>query len=119
MQAKTPAAKRKRAASVPIVPAKRSAYPPPPAVYALRVWSVKTVNGKWYVSQAARFDDKEQWMGPYATVYRATTAIARKLAEESCYTNNATLKLWTALAPTEHSQPTASLPRAQSREAPY
>jgi hypothetical protein len=37
---------------------------------------------KWYISQAARFDDKVQWKGPYATVHRATTAIARKLAEE-------------------------------------
>jgi hypothetical protein len=81
MQAKT-AAKRKRAASVPVVPARRSAHPPPPAVYALRVWSVKKVTGQWYVSQAARFDDKEHWMGPYATIHRATSAIARKLAEE-------------------------------------
>jgi hypothetical protein len=81
MQTKT-AAKRKRVASVPVVPAKRPAYPPPPAIYALRVWSVKKINGKWYVSQAARFDDKEQWMGPYDNVHRATTAIARKLAEE-------------------------------------
>jgi hypothetical protein len=46
------------------------------------VWSVKKVNGEWFISQAARFDAKEQWMGPYATIYRATTAIARKLAEE-------------------------------------
>jgi hypothetical protein len=43
---------------------------------------VKKVNGKWYVSQAARFDDKEQWKGPYDTIHRATTAIARKMAEE-------------------------------------
>jgi hypothetical protein len=55
---------------------------PPPAVYALRVWSVKQVKGEWFISPAARFDDKEQWLGPYASVHRATTAIARKLAEE-------------------------------------
>jgi hypothetical protein len=81
MQTKT-SAKRKRIASVSVVPAKRPAHPPPPAIYALRLWSVKKVNGQWYISQAARFDDKEQWMGPYANVHRATTAIARKLSEE-------------------------------------
>jgi hypothetical protein len=81
MQTKT-AAKPKRIASVPVAPAKRTAHPPVPAVYALRVWSVKKVNGQWYISPAARFDDKEHWMGPYATIQRATTAIARKLAEE-------------------------------------
>jgi hypothetical protein len=72
----------KRAKSQPVAPTTRSVHPPPPAIYALRVWSVKKVNGKWYTSQAARFDDKEQWMGPYDTIHRATTAIARKLAEE-------------------------------------
>ena len=46
------------------------------------IWSVKKVNGKWYISQAARFDDKEQWSRPYETLQRATTAIARKLADE-------------------------------------
>ena len=81
MQTKT-AAKRKPVASVPVVATKRSAHPPPPAIYALRLWSAKKVNGKWHISQAARFDDKEQWKGPYETVHRATTAIARKLAEE-------------------------------------
>ena len=60
----------------------RPLHPPPPAIYALRVWSVKKVNGKWYISQAARFDDKEQWSRPYDTLQRATTAIARKMAEE-------------------------------------
>jgi hypothetical protein len=76
------ARKAKRSKSEPIPPVSRSLHPPPPAIYALRVWSVKKVNGKWYISQAARFDDKEQWMGPYDTIHRATTAIARKLAEE-------------------------------------
>ena len=62
--------------------AKRPAQPPPPAIYALPVWSVKKVNGKWYISRAARFDDKQAWSKPYDTLQRATTAIARKLAEE-------------------------------------
>jgi hypothetical protein len=56
--------------------------PPPPAIYALSVWSVKKVNGKWYVSKAARFDDKQAWSKPYDTLQRAMTAIARKNAEE-------------------------------------
>lgn len=78
MQKKAAAAK----ASEPIAPVKSPRHPAPPAIYALRVWSVKKVNGKWYISQAARFDDKEQWSRPYATLHRATTAIARKMAEE-------------------------------------
>jgi hypothetical protein len=82
MEQKATPEKRKRVKSVPADPGPPSARPPPPAIYALRVWSVKKVNGEWFISQAARFDDKEQWMGPYANVHRATTAIARKLAEE-------------------------------------
>lgn len=82
MQKKVSAQKAKRPKSEPVQPVSRPLRPPPPAIYALRVWSVKKVNGKWYISRAARFDDKEQWMGPYDTIHRATTAIARKLAEE-------------------------------------
>ena len=85
----TKAPKRKPRRSGPVTPVKPSAHPPPPAIYALRVWSAKKVNGKWYVSQAARFDDKEEWMGPYDNVHRATTAIARKLAEEISGRHNA------------------------------
>ena len=54
------AAKVKRAVSEPIVAKARPAHPPPPAIYALRIWSVKKLNGKWYISPAARFDDKPQ-----------------------------------------------------------
>jgi len=82
MQRRVSAPKPKRAKSEPVTPAARSLHPPPPAIYALRVWSVKKVKDEWFISQAARFDDKEQWMGPYASIHRATTAIARKLAEE-------------------------------------
>jgi hypothetical protein len=56
--------------------------PPPPAIYLLSSWSVKKVNGKWYISRAARFDDKEAWSKSYDTLQRAMTAIARKNAEE-------------------------------------
>jgi hypothetical protein len=75
----SPHKRKPRAKSVPAPPVNPCA---PPTVYALRVWSVKKVSGKWYISQAARFDDKEAWIGPYDSVYRATTAIARKLTEE-------------------------------------
>jgi hypothetical protein len=43
---------------------------------------VKKVGFKWYISQAARFVDKEEWKRPYDTIRQATTAIARKMAEE-------------------------------------
>ena len=55
---------------------------PPPAIYALTAWTVKKVNGKWYIAPTARFDEKNSWSKPYATLQRATTAIARKLADE-------------------------------------
>jgi hypothetical protein len=83
MQKKVAVARPKRPKPAPVEPVPRPLHPPPPAIYALRVWSVKKVHGEWYIfSAAARFDDKEQWMGPYASIHRATTAIARKLAEE-------------------------------------
>ena len=82
MEKKVSDPKPRRAKSEPVAPVSRSLRPPPPAIYALRMWSVKKVNGKWYISQAARFDDKEQWSKPYETLQRATTAIARKMAEE-------------------------------------
>ena len=51
-------------------------------VYALRAWSVKKSGGKWYISPTACFGGKPDWSRSYATLQRATTAIARKLAEE-------------------------------------
>jgi hypothetical protein len=56
--------------------------PPPPAIYALRDWTIRKTNGKWYIAPTARFEDKPQWSKPYATLQRATTAIARKIADE-------------------------------------
>jgi hypothetical protein len=46
---------------------------PSPTAGGLRAprLGVKKVNGKWYISHAARFDDKEQWMRPYDTIHRA------------------------------------------------
>lgn len=54
----------------------------PPEVYALRDWSVMKAGDNWYVAPTAYFGSKPEWSKPYATLYRATTAIARKLAEE-------------------------------------
>jgi len=54
----------------------------PPEVYALTAWSVRKSGDKWYVAPTACFDNKPEWSKPYASLYRATTAIARKLAEE-------------------------------------
>jgi hypothetical protein len=54
----------------------------PPEVYALRAWSVMKAGDNWYVAPTACFDNKPQWSKPYASLYRATTAIARKLVEK-------------------------------------
>lgn len=51
-------------------------------VFALRAWTVKSENGKFFISPTACFDDKHKWRGPYRTLQHATTAIARKLGEE-------------------------------------
>ena len=73
------AAKRTASEAAPVKPPTQ---PAPPAIYALRDWTVKKANGKWYIAPTARFEDKPQWSKPYATLQRATTAIARKLADE-------------------------------------
>ena len=66
--------------------AKRSTRMPaqkaPPEIYALRAWSVNKVGDDWYVAPTACFHNKPEWSKPYATLHHATTAIARKLAEE-------------------------------------
>jgi len=56
--------------------------PIPPAVFALKAWTIKQHGDKFYVAPTAAFDDKMKWSKPYATLQRATTAIARKLADE-------------------------------------
>jgi len=80
MQKRDSATRTKRTRSEPVVPAKAPTQPPPQAIYALRMWSVKKVKGKWYISQAARFDDKQQWSKPYETLQRATTAVVVAMA---------------------------------------
>jgi hypothetical protein len=55
---------------------------PTAQVYALTAWSVKQVGDKWYIAQTACFENKPTWSKPYASLHYATTAIARKLAQE-------------------------------------
>jgi hypothetical protein len=54
----------------------------PAEVYAVTAWSVKKSGDNWYIAETACFDNKPQWSKAYASLYRATTAIARKLAED-------------------------------------
>jgi hypothetical protein len=54
----------------------------PVEVYALKAWSVKKPGDNWHIAETACFENKPEWSKPYASLYRATTAIARKLAEE-------------------------------------
>lgn len=63
-----------------------------PAVFALKAWTIKESGGKFYVAPTAAFDDKLKWSKPYATLQRATTAIARKLADEWLQRNERRLK---------------------------
>jgi hypothetical protein len=58
------------------------AHEPPAAVYALKAWTVRKSRGKWYIAPTVCFGKNPTWSKPYATLQRATTAIARKLAEE-------------------------------------
>jgi hypothetical protein len=50
-------------------------------VYALKSWTIKKCGDEFFIAATAQFG-KHQWRGPYATLPRATTAIARKLQWE-------------------------------------
>ena len=56
--------------------------PIPPACFALRQWTIKQTGDKFHISPTAAFDDKTKWSKGYASLQAATSAIARKLAEE-------------------------------------
>ena len=47
-------------------------------VFALKGFTIKTTEGKFFVSPTGR----NTWSGPYKSLQHATTAIARKLARE-------------------------------------
>lgn len=53
--------------------------PIPPAVFALKAWRIKKQGDKFFISPAIA---GAKWSKPYATLQRACTAIARKLADE-------------------------------------
>lgn len=50
----------------------------PARVFALMGFTIKTDNGKFFVSPTGY----NRWSGPYKSLHHATTAIARKLARE-------------------------------------
>ena len=53
------------------------------AIYALRSWCIREHRGKYHISPTAHFGERERnWSRPYASLTRATNAIARKLQEE-------------------------------------
>lgn len=51
-------------------------------VYALRPYTVKVEDGKFFIAPTIAFQNKLEWKGPYASLQHATSAIARKLQEE-------------------------------------
>ena len=51
-------------------------------VFALKGYTLKVTDGKFYAAPTAHFDDKASWTGPYKTLDTVCKAIAKKLAEE-------------------------------------
>lgn len=50
-------------------------------VYALKSWTIRKSGERFYIATTAQ-EGKHKWRGPYASLQRATTAIARKLEWE-------------------------------------
>ena len=48
-------------------------------VFALKGWTIKTENGKFFVAPTY---DQRKYAGPYKSLQHATSAIARKLQKE-------------------------------------
>lgn len=55
---------------------------PPPAIYALKPWTVRETNGKWMIAITPAFNGKHQWKGPYQSLDTAAKAIARAITQE-------------------------------------
>lgn len=53
-----------------------------PRVYALRGYTVKVEDGKFFIAPTIAFQNKLDWKGPYKSLQHATSAIARKLQAE-------------------------------------
>lgn len=56
--------------------------PIPPALYALKAWTIKRVGDKFFVAPSTAFGNKPNWSKAYASLQAACAAIARNLAEE-------------------------------------
>ena len=56
--------------------------PIPPALFALKGWTIKQHAEKFYIAPTSAFEDKERWSKGYALLQAACSAISRKLAEE-------------------------------------
>jgi hypothetical protein len=54
--------------------------PIPPAVYALKAWTIKKRGGKFFIIPSAAFEMR--WSKPYKSLQAACAGISRKLAEE-------------------------------------
>jgi hypothetical protein len=50
-------------------------------IYALRSWTIKKRADEFFIAPTAQ-DGTHRWQGPYQTVARATSAIARMLQRE-------------------------------------
>ena len=61
---------------------------PPPAIYALKPWTVRETNGKWMITRTPFFDAKPEWKGPYQSLDNAAKAIARAITQEVAERHN-------------------------------
>jgi hypothetical protein len=50
-------------------------------IYALKSWTIQKRGEAFYIAASAQ-EGRHRWRGPYASLQRATTAIARKLEWE-------------------------------------
>ena len=51
-------------------------------LYRLADYTVEYRTKGWYFTKTARFDDKEEWRGPYSSLPSVTLMIARQLRKE-------------------------------------
>ena len=51
-------------------------------VYKLAEFTVERRPKGWFFTRTARFDDKEEWRGPYSSMTSVTLMIARELKKE-------------------------------------
>ena len=54
----------------------------PRRVYRLADFTVECRPKGWFFTRTARFDDKEEWRGPYSSMASVTLMIARELKRE-------------------------------------